>query len=611
MPLTRYNFKPGINKEGTAYSNEGGWYDANFIRFRSGRPEKIGGWEKRNENTFIGTSRKIHQWVALNSDKLIAIGTHKKLYVVQGTSYYDITPIRVTTSAGDVTFAKVANGDATLNVTDTSHGAVKGDYVTFSGAASLGGNITAAVLNQEYEISSITSANVYTIEAKDTSGNEVTAVSGDSGNGGSSVVGAYQINIGLDTYVDGIGFSSGTWGESSWGGSTQGFSSQLRLWTLDNFGEDLIASPRFGGIFYWDKSAGFTTRAVALSALSGATNTPTDSLMALVSEKDRHLIAFGCNPLGSSTRDNLQIRWSDQADAVDWTPTTVNTSGDLRLSSGSRIVSALRTRQEIAIWTDTSLYSMRFVGSPLVFDVDLVVEGISIASPNAAVNANNVVYFMDTDNFYIYSGGVKTLPCTVRAYVFEDFNEKQRYKVFAARNAQFNEVMWFYCSGSSEEIDRYVMFNYLESNWSIGQLSRTSWADQGSSTERPIATADSYIYDHEKGYDGDGSAISAYIESADFDLNDGDQFAFVRRLLPDILFIGSSSSPNVTYSLKTRSSGSGTLVTSSTASVGSTTEMTHVRARGRQMRVRVENEDLSNGWRLGDVRLDVRQDGRR
>jgi len=611
MPLTRYNFKPGINREGTAYSNEGGWYDANFIRFRSGRPEKIGGWEKRNTNTFVGTSRRIHQWVALNTDKLIALGTHKKLYVLQGTTYYDITPIRATTSAGDVTFAKVANDDATLNVTDTGHGAVKGDYVTFSGAATLGGNITANVLNQEYEIASITSDNVYTIEAKDTSGDEVLANSSDSGNGGSSVVGAYQINIGLDVYVDGVGWGSGYFGQSAWGGSTTGFASQLRLWTLDNFGEDLVASPRLGGVYYWDKSAGVSTRAVALSALSGAATPPTTALMALVSEKDRHLIAFGCNAYGSSTADHMQVRWSDQADAGDWVPTTTNTSGDIRLSSGSQIISALRTRQEIIIWTDTSIYSMRFIGAPLIFGVDLVVEGVSIVSPNAAINANNVVYFMDMNNFYIYSGSIQTMPCTVRAYVFEDFNQKQGYKVFAARNANFNEVMWFYCSGSSDEIDRYVMFNYLENNWSIGQLARTSWLDAGTSADTPIATANTYMYSHEVGYDNDGSAMEAYVESADFDVDDGDHFSFIRRLLPDILFVGTANSPTVTYSLKTRSSGSGTLVTASTASVGSTTEMTHVRARGRQMRVRVENSDLANGWRLGDVRLDVRQDGRR
>ena len=611
MPFVRYNFNPGINKEGTAYSNEGGWYDANFVRFRSGRPEKIGGWEKRNSNTFLGTARKIHQWAALDSDLFVSVGTHKKLYVLQGSSYYDITPLRSTTSAGDVTFAKVANDDATINVTDSSHGAVKGDYVTFSDAVSLGGNITAAVLNQEYEITSITSANVYTIEAKDTDGDEVLANSSDSGNGGSSVVGKYQINIGLDSYVDGIGWASGYWGEASWGGGTVGFSSQLRLWSLDNFGEDLIACPRLGEICYWDKSNGTSTRSVPISSLSGASGTPAEALQVIVSEKDRHVIALGCTPYGGSSIDYMQVRWSDQANAADWTPTTTNSAGDTRLSSGSKIICGIKTRQETLIWTDTSIYSMRFVGPPFIFGFDMVTQGVSIASPNAVINANNAIYFMDKDNFYIYRGGIQSLPCTVRAYVFEDINDRQEFKIFAARNAQFNEIMWFYCSSSSDEIDRYVIYNYLENNWSIGQISRTAWDDAGTSSVTPLAASSGYIYNHEVGYDDDGSAMSAYVESADFDIDDGNNFAFVRRIIPDILFTGSAGSPTVTYTLKTRSSGSGTLVSSSTASVGSTTQMSNVRARGRQMRVRVENSDAANGWRLGDVRLDVRQDGRR
>jgi len=610
MPFVRYNFNPGINREGTAYSNEGGWYDANFVRFRSGRPEKIGGWEKRNTNTFVGTARKLHQWSALNGDLFVAIGTHKKLYALQGTSYYDITPLRSTTSAGDVTFG-ATNGSSEITVTDTAHGAVKGDYVTFSDAASLGGNVIANVLNQEYEIDSITNDNSYKITAKDTDGDTVTANSSDSGNGGGSTVGKYQINIGLDSYVDGFGYSSGYWGQSSWGGGTLGFASQLRLWSLDNFGEDLIACPRLGEICYWDKSSGTSTRSVPISSLSGASGTPAEALQVLVSEKDRHVIALGCTPYGGSSIDYMQVRWSDQANAADWTPTTTNTAGDTRLSSGSKIICGIKTRQEIIIWTDVSIYSMRFVGPPFIFGFDLVTQGVSIASPNSAINANNAVYFMDKDNFYIYNGSIQSLPCTVRAYVFEDINDRQEFKIFAARNAQFNEIMWFYCSSSSEEIDRYVIYNYLENNWSIGQLSRTAWDDAGTSSVTPMATSSNYIYSHETGYDNDGSAMSAYVESADFDIDDGNNFAFVRRIIPDILFTGSAATPTVTYTLKTRSSGSGTLVSSSTASVGSTTQMSNVRARGRQVRVRVENSDAANGWRLGDVRLDVRQDGRR
>tara|TARA_R110000787_G_scaffold164569_1_gene277677 strand:+ start:66 stop:1898 length:1833 start_codon:yes stop_codon:yes gene_type:complete len=610
MTLVRYNFNPGINKEGTSYSNEGGWYDANFVRFRSGRPEKMGGWEKRNTNTFIGTSRKIHQWSALNGDLFLAIGTNKKLYLLQGVSYSDITPLRSTTSAGDVTFS-ATNGSSEVSVADSAHGAVKGDYVTFSGAVSLGGTIVAAFLNQEYEIDSITDANAYKITAKNTDGDSVDANGSDSGNGGGSIVGKYQINVGLDTYIDGFGYSSGYWGQSSWGGGTLGFSSQLRLWSLDNFGEDLIACPRLGEICYWDKTNGTSVRSVPLSSLSGASGTPSESLQVLVSEKDRHVIALGCTPYGGSSIDYMQIRWSDQANAADWTPTTTNTAGDTRLSSGSKIICGIKTRQEIIIWTDVSIYSMRFIGAPFVFGFDLVTQGVSIASPNAAINANNAVYFMDKDNFYIYNGSIQSLPCTVRAYVFEDINDRQEFKIFAARNAQFNEIMWFYCSSSSDEIDRYVIYNYLENNWSIGQLSRTSWDDSGTSSVTPISTSSNYIYNHEVGYDDDGSAMSAYVESADFDIEDGNNFAFINRIIPDILFTGSASNPIVTYTLKTRSSGSGSLVSQSTASVGPTTENSDVRARGRQMRVRIENSDASNGWRLGDVRFDIRQDGRR
>ena len=609
MPLVRYTFNPGINKEGTDYSNEGGWHDSNFIRFRSGRPEKIGGWKKRTTGTFIGTTRKLLQWSSLDSDKFIALGTHKKLYLLQGNAYSDITPIRATTTNGIVFSA--ANGSSSITATDDDHGAVKGDFVTIAGAASLGGLVTAAVLNQEYEIDSITDADNYVITAKDTSGDTVTANSSDSGNGGSGVDGAYQINIGLDVYVDGIGFSSGYWGETSWGSGTSGFSSQLRLWSLDNFGEDLVACGRFGAIYYWDKSNGVTTRAVPLANLGGASNPPANALQVIVSEKDKHLIALGCTPYGGSAIDFMQIRWSDQANAADWTPTTANSAGDVRLSSGSIIIAGLKTRQEIIIWTDTSIYSMRFIGAPYVFSVDLVTEGVSLLSPNAAVNANNVVYFMDQDNFYVYSGGIQTMPCSVRAYVFEDFNYSQAYKVFASRNAQFNEVTWFYCSSSSEEIDRYVTFNYLEKNWTIGQLSRTAWLDAGVTSEKPIATSTSYIYNHETGYDDDGNAMTAYIESADFDIDDGDHFSFIRRLLPDIKFIGTSDAPEVTYTVKTRSSGSGELVSATTASVSSSTEMSNIRARGRQIRLRIENNDIKNGWRLGDVRLDVRPDGLR
>ena len=611
MPLSRYTFQPGINKEGTSYSNEGGWYDCDKVRFRAGRPEKIGGWVKNNINTFLGLCRKLHQWVALDSDKFIGLGTTLKLYLNKGSNYYDITPIRATTSAGDVTFS-ASNGDATITVADTAHGAVKNDFVTFSGAATLGGLITASVLNQEYQIATIVNSNSYTIEAKDTDGATVTANASDTGNGGSSVVGAYQINVGLDDYVSGFGFGSGYFGESSWGGGTSGFSSQLRLWSIDNFGEDMISNPRGGGLFYWDKTNGESTRSVNFSSLSGASDVPTIANQIIVSETDRHILALGANTIGTSTQDPMLVRWCNQEDAAMWTPKTTNTAGSIRLSAGSKIIGASRTREEIIIFTDIALYAVQFIGPPFTFGVNLVTQSVSMVSPQAAINANNAIYFMDEDNFYIYEGGVQSLPCTVRAYVFDDFNYSQVYKVFAAKNAKFNEVTWFYCSSSSTEIDRYVTYNYLDKVWHIGNMDRTAWIDIGSSTVAPLAAGtNNYLYDHETGSNADGSAMTAFVESADFDAGDGNQFMFINRIIPDVLFYGSSTDPTVTYSIKTRNYPLGTLTTATTASVGSSTGVSNVRARARQMRVRVESTDEDNLWRLGDTRFDIRQDGRR
>ena len=611
MPLSRYTFQPGINKEGTSYSNEGGWYDCDKVRFRAGRPEKIGGWVKNNINTFLGLCRKLHQWVALDSDKFIGLGTTLKLYLNKGSNYYDITPIRATTSAGDVTFS-ASNGDATITVADTAHGAVKNDFVTFSGAATLGGLITASVLNQEYQIATIVNSNSYTIEAKDTDGATVTANASDTGNGGSSVVGAYQINVGLDDYVSGFGFGSGYFGESSWGGGTSGFSSQLRLWSIDNFGEDMISNPRGGGLFYWDKTNGESTRSVIFSSLSGASDVPTIANQIIVSETDRHILALGTNTIGTSTQDPMLVRWCNQEDAAMWTPKTTNTAGSIRLSAGSKIIGASRTREEIIVFTDIALYAVQFIGPPFTFGVNLVTQSVSMISPQAAINANNAIYFMDEDNFYIYEGGVQSLPCTVRAYVFDDFNYSQVYKVFAAKNAKFNEVTWFYCSSSSTEIDRYVTYNYLDKVWHIGNMDRTAWIDIGSSTVAPLAAGtNNYLYDHETGSNADGSAMTAFVESADFDAGDGNQFMFINRIIPDVLFYGSSTDPTVTYSIKTRNYPLGTLTTATTASVGSSTGVSNVRARARQMRVRVESTDEDNLWRLGDTRFDIRQDGRR
>ena len=433
MPLSKIRFNPGIDKEGTEYTADAGWYDGDKVRFRQGRPEKIGGWRKFSQSPFLGVCRSLFDWASLEFLRFIGVGTNLKFYVTEGTNYSDITPIRDTTAAGDVTFA-ATDGSSTITVSDTSHGAVLNDFVTFSGAVSLGGNITADVLNQEYEITGVPTANTYTITAKDTDGVTVTANASDTGNGGASVVGEYQINTGLNAYVAGSGWGASAWGASTWGSASPlSALGQLRLYSQDSFGEDLIFNVRAGGIYYWDESSGASTRAVALEDLAGASNAPTVALQIMVSDTDRHVIAFGCNPIGSSAIDPLFVRFSDQENAVDWTPTATNTAGGVRINSGSIIVGALQTRQEILIWTDASLHSMRFVGSPFVFQFDRITSDASMISPNAAVDVGGVVYFMDRGNFFLYNGSVQTVPCTVKDYVFSNLNQGQAYKVFCRR----------------------------------------------------------------------------------------------------------------------------------------------------------------------------------
>ena len=622
MPLQKLVFRPGINREGTAYDNEGGWFDCNLVRFRKGRPEKFGGWEKLSSSTYLGTARALHGWISLGGTKYLGIGTHLKYYIESGTVFNDITPIRLTTSAGDVTFS-ATNGDATITVADTSHGAVKNDFVTFSGASSLGGNITAAVLNQEYQIATIVNANSYTIEAKDTSGSTVTANSSDSGNGGSSVVGAYQVNVGLDVYVPGTG-----WGIDGWGAGTFGSTSaldatnQLRIWSHDNFGEDLIINPRAGGIFKWTENNGVTTRAVELSGISGANLVPTVGLQVITSEKDRHLIVLGADPISGSSRtgsiDPMLIAFSDQENELDFEPLTTNTAGSLRLSSGSAIIGGVKARQEILVWTDTSLYSMQFIGPPFTFGINLINEGVGLVGPKAAVTAPQGVYWMSYNNFYVYNGSVQHLPCSVHNYVFNDINLTQSFKIHAFTIADKNEVGWFYCSASSSEIDRYVIYNYAENIWFYGQLVRTAWLDAGIENY-PRAVGNSYLFQQEKGFNDDGSPMTnVFIESSDMDIGDGEQFSFIKRIIPDYKFIQDDNNGNVNVVLKTRNFPGDTLTTNSTSAITSSTQQVFVRSRSRQMALRFESDDdatndgnLSIGWRLGATRVDIKPDGKR
>ena len=621
MPYSKVQFRPGINREGTAYSNEGGWFDCNLIRFRDGRVEKFGGWEKLTESTYLGTARALHNWISLGGSKYLGIGTHLKYYIKLGTVFYDVTPIRKNTTNA-ATFA-ATNGSSTITVTDNGHGAVNGDFVTFSSAVSLGGNVTAAVLNQEYQIDLVTGANTYTITAKDTSSSTVTANASDSGNGGSSTDAAYQVNVGLDVYVQSTGWGTDTWGASTWGSASPlGGNNQLRLWTHDNFGENLIMNTRAGGIYRWVENDGVTTRAVELSTVSGANLVPTVGLQVLTSEVDRHLIVLGADPISGSSRtgtvDPMLVAFSDQENELEFEPLITNTAGSVRLSSGSTIVGAVKSRQEIIIFTDTSVYSMQFVGSPLTFGLNLINERSGLIGPKAAVTAATGVFFMSYGNFYLYNGTVQELPCSVHNYVFSDLNQNQAYKIQAFTNNEHNEVGWFYPSSSSEEIDRYVIYNTQQKIWYYGQLTRTVWLDSGVEPF-PQAADSGYIYQHEIGFDNDGSAMTnVFVESADFDLGDGDRFTQIQALIPDIKFLQDANAGSLNIVTKVRNFPGDTLTTDSTSEVTSSTQKVNLRARGRQAVVRFESNDdasgngnLSIGWRLGDTRLDVNQDGRR
>ena len=612
MTLQKAVFNPGINREGTDYSNEGGWFDVNLVRFRKGFPEKFGGWTKNTPNSFLGTCRALHPWVALEGTKYLGLGTTWKYYIEEGSNFNDITPIRSTTSAGDVTFA-------------ATNGSVKNDFVTFTNAASLGGNITAEVLNQEYQIANIVNSNSYTIVAKDTSGNTVTASAGDSGNGGSSTVGTYQINVGLDVYVPGTGWGLNGWGEGTFGSaSALSITNQLRLWTHDHFGENLIINVRGGGIYQWTENNGTSNRAVDMSQISGANLVPTVGLQVITSEKDRHLIVLGADPLNDAgtartgTVDPMLIAFSDQEDNLQFEPLITNTAGSLRLSSGSSIIGAVKSRQETIIWTDTAVYSMQFVGPPFTFAVNLVNEGTGLVGPKAAITAPSSIFWMGYNNFYSYNGSVQTIPCNVHNYVFGDINLTQSFKVNAFTIADKNEVGWFYCSSGSNEIDRYVIYNYMESLWTYGQLTRTAWLDAGIENF-PRAVSDGYLYEQETGFDADGSPMTnVFIESSDFDIGEGEQFSFIRRIIPDFKFIENQNNCSVNIVVKTRNFPGDSLTTNSTNAISSTTQQAYVRGRARQLVLRFEsNDDAENdgnlgiGWRLGATRIDIKTDGRR
>jgi hypothetical protein len=778
MPLTSLKFKPGINRESTSYSNEGGWFNGDKVRFRFGAPEKIGGWQSYSDNTFQGTCRALFGWVALDGTKYLGIGTNLKYYIADGGAYNDITPIRSTTGAGDVTFS-ASNGSTVLTVTDAAHGALVNDFVTFSGAATLGGTVTAAVLNAEHQIASIVNNNSYTITLA------AAANSSDSGSGGGSTVGNYQVNTGLDTNFFGTGFGAGVWNgtdtdeltttlaeeldasetgvdvtsatgmstsdvidvggelmlitgistntltvtrahggttaavhsngelvrlvlgnataaddtvtlvndgsdvtasatsvtvdsasnfassgyikiedeiieytgttsttftgltrgslsttaathddndaviEASFGWGMPATSSvagaNLTNWTHDNFGEDLLINAKNGGIYYWDRTSGTSSRAVVLSSLSGSNLAPTLAKQIMVSDQDRHVIAFGCDGEASiGTQDPLLIRFSDQESLTAWQTLTTNTAGELRISTGSEIVVAIQTKQQILVFTDVSLHGMQFLGPPFTFGLSEISRNITIAGANAAIAVNDFVFWMGSKEFYVYSGTVQRLPCTVLDYVFSDFNRDQIGKVASGHNSSYGEVWWFYPSKSSQTNDRYVIYNYQEKIWYFGTLARTAWVDRGINQYPIAASTDNKLYYHEFGQD-DGStnpasAISANIESSQIDIGDGEKFAFIRKVIPDVTFRDSTNeTPVVSMVMKTRNfpgvtfneTSTNTVTQSVSSPVELFTEQLHVRLRGRSFAFRIESDATGVMWRLGTPRLEVRPDGRR
>lgn len=620
MPLTKLVFRPGINRETTAYANEGGWWDGNLVRFRAGRPETIGGWTRYTSQQMTGTGRSLLNWTALDGTILTGMGTNLKYYVIRGGALYDITPIRETTLAGAVTFS-ATNGLSVITVNDTAHGALAGDFVTFSGAASLGGNVTASVLNAEHQITRVVNGNSYEITVS------VTANASDSGNGGASVIGAYQINTGLDTSVFGTGWGTGGWSRGTWGSGTSTTvpGAQLRIWSQDNFGEDLIMCVQDGGLYYWDKSLGYATRAVSLSSLAGAYAVPTVAKTVIVSERDRHVIAFGCDPESSpGVQDPLTIRFSDQENAAEWRSLSTTTAGELRIGTGSEIIGAIQTKQQIIVFTDVSAHVMQYIGPPFTFGIQEVSSSVSIIGANAMVAVGDSVFWMGKNEFYVYDGTVTQIPCDVKEYVFDNLNDQQGLKVFAGHCSSFSEVWWLYPSSSSQENDSYVVYNYEQRIWYYGTLPRTAWLDRNVLSYPLAISPDGYVYYQENGLD-DGSvnppvALTPHIESSVIDIGDGDQFMFATRVIPDITFRNSTAaSPAATMTIKARNFPGGAYFASDSDPVTKTSSLPveqftnelYVRIRGRSLSLRVESAQTGTAWRLGDPRIDVRTDGRK
>jgi hypothetical protein len=611
--LTKILPKPGVSRENTRYTSENGWWVCDKVRFRQGTPEAIGGWVRLSGSTYQGIARALHVWLSLLGNQYVGVGTHLKYYIENGGAYYDITPLRETQALTDP-FSTVS-ASSTVTVTDVGHGASTGDYVTFSGAAAVGG----LTLNGEYTVT-VLSANTYTIEASSPASGTAT--------GGGTVTAAYQLPVGNAVETPTIGWSSGAWGTGAWGIGTASFV-QLRLWSHSNFGEDLVFCPRGGTLYTWDASAPtpLTVRGVPVSGLVGASDVPTVVNSVLVSDVSRFVFAFGCNELGDTELDPLLVRWSDQESLVDWTPSPLNQAGGLRLSIGSEIVARQQLRQEVLVWTDAALYSMQYVGPPIVWGAQLMGDNISIVGPNAVATAVGAAFWMGNKKFYTYSGQVQTLKCDLLQYIFTDFNEDQALQVFAGTVEEYNEIWWFYPSAGSVVPNKYVVYNYAENIWYMGEMTRYAWLDSGILASPLAAGADRLVL-HEQGtddlYTDIPTPIHSYIESSAIDMDDGEKFVFVRKVFPDITFTGSTAaSPQATLTLyPMTASGSpygasvggedaAPIVRGASAPVETFTEQLYLRVRGRQLIMRIESNTLGTKWQAGAMRLELRPDGAR
>jgi hypothetical protein len=628
-------FRPGVNREQTQYASEtvgtvspnfsivGSWYASQLVRFRQGFPEKMGGWTPTSLNTYLGTCRSLFNWSSLAGNSVIGVGTNLKFYVNSGGNFYDITPVRGTATLTNPFTA--VSGQSMIKVSATAHGAVTGDFVTFSGATGLGGNITAAVLNKQYQIV-VTDANTFNFTAT------ATANSADAAGspGGGTVTATYQINTGPAIQVPLFGWGAGTWGSGSWGNGAS-TTIDLRLWSQANFGQDLIFCPMGGGIYYWNYAGGFTSPAVNISTLSGASDVPTVANFIFVSDASRFVFAFGTNALGTSTQDPMLVRWSDQESVTMWTPAATNQAGDIRLSRGSKLVACVQNRQEIVVWTDTSVYSFQYVGTPAVWSSNIVGDNISIMSKNSAILAAGTTYWMGIDKFYKYNGTVSTLRCDLREYIYANINQGQSQQIFAGTVEGFNEVWWFYCSANNTVIDSYVVYNYQDDIWYYGSLGRTAWIDSTTLTYPVSATYNNTLVFQENGLDdntnGTSYPIDSYIQSSEFDLQFGQRFAFVNRILPDVTFRKSTAAnPQVTMTMiPMQNAGSGyntpqstagstniaTITRTATSPIEQFTGQVFIRLRGRQMIFQIEGNQLGLQWQLGTPRLEIKQDGRR